>query len=103
MVWDSLLIMLLFGMPAFALAAPRTMRVDYYHTGNASEEHFSLDRVGVEPLEWPGAAARAVDGTNLGKYSFEVSDAASSRVLFSRGFASIYGEWETTAEAKKRM
>ena len=45
MVRRILLIMLLSGMPAAALAAPRTMRVDYYHTGNASEERFSLDRV----------------------------------------------------------
>jgi hypothetical protein len=79
------------------------MRVDYYHTGNASEEGFSLDRVIVEHLEWPGNPARNVDDTNLGKYFFEVSDAATGRVLFSRGFASVYGEWETTAEAKERM
>ncbi len=103
MVRRLLFLMLSSGLPAFALAAPRTMRVDYYHTGNASEERFSLDRVVVEPLEWPGSPARAVDGTNLGKYFFEVSDAASGRVLFSRGFASIYGEWETTAQAKERM
>ena len=103
MVRRILLIMLLSGMPAAALAAPRTMRVDYYHTGNASEERFSLDRVVLEPLEWPGNPARDVDDTNLGKYFFEVSDTASNRVLFSRGFASVYGEWETTAEAKERM
>jgi hypothetical protein len=90
-------------MPALLLAAPRTMRVDYYHTGSAKEEHFSLDRVVVEPLEWPGNPARDIDDTNLGKYFFEVSDAASGRVLFSRGFASVYGEWETTDEAKERM
>ena len=34
--------------------AARTMRVDYYHTGTATEERFSLDRVVLEPLEWPG-------------------------------------------------
>src|SRR5262249_32454859 len=39
--------------------------------------------------------------TNRGKYFFEVADAASGQTRFSRGFASIYGEWETTAEAKK--
>jgi hypothetical protein len=81
-------------------AAPRTMRVDYYHTGNASEERFALDRIVVEPLEWPGNPARAIDNTNLGKYFFEVLDRASNLLLFSRGFASIYGEWETTDEAK---
>ena len=30
---------------SMASAAPQTMRVDYYHTGNAKEERFSLDRV----------------------------------------------------------
>ncbi len=81
-------------------AAPRTLRVDYYHTGNATEERFSLDRLAVEPLEWPGNLARAIDDTNLGKYLFEAIDRGTNRVLYSRGFASIFGEWETTAEAK---
>jgi IgA Peptidase M64/Peptidase M64 N-terminus len=81
-------------------AAPRTLRVDYFHTGNASEEVFSLDRVVLEPLPWPGNPRRPVDETNLGKYFFEVVDRKTNRVLYSRGFASVYGEWETTGEAK---
>ncbi len=85
-----------------ALAAPpRTFRVDYYHTGNAKTELFSLDRVVVEPLPWPGNPDRPVDDTNLGKYRFEVYDPASRAVLYSRGFCSIYGEWELTEEATK--
>ncbi len=83
-----------------AAAAPPTMRVDYYHTGTATEEHFSLDRVVIEPLPWPGNLSQAIDATDRGKYLFEVVDAAGGRTLFSRGFNSIYGEWETTAEAK---
>jgi hypothetical protein len=80
--------------------AAQTMRLDYYHTGNDKEERFSFDRVVIEPLPWPGNPARAIDRTNLGKYLFEVVDDASGRTLYSRGFSSIYGEWETTAEAK---
>jgi len=83
-----------------AAAGAATMRVDYYHTGNATEERFSLDRVVIEPLPWPGSPAHPLDGTNRGKYFFEVSDVATGRLLFSRGFSSIYGEWETTAEAR---
>ena len=81
-------------------AEPPTLRVDYFHTGNANEEHFSLDRVVVEPLPWPGNPAQPLDDTNLGKYLFEVADSATGQLRFSRGFSSIYGEWETTAEAK---
>jgi IgA peptidase M64/peptidase M64-like protein len=85
---------------ALLLTAPQTLRVDYYHTGNVSEERFSLDRIVVEPLPWPGNPSRAIDDTNRGKYFFEVVDAADGRTLYSRGFSSIYGEWETTGEAK---
>jgi hypothetical protein len=81
-------------------AAVLTMRVDYYHTGNEKQEHFSLDRIVVEPLPWPGNPAKSIDTTERGKYFFEVIDAASNKILYSRGFASVYGEWETTAEAK---
>ena len=83
-----------------AIAAPQTMRLDYYHTGDASQEVFSVDRVVIEPLPWPGDPAQAIDSSNLGKYLFEVRDAQSKQLLYSRGFASIYGEWETTDEAK---
>src|ERR1700693_3102426 len=102
MIRELAFIMLLSGMPAFARAAPATMRVDYYHTGNALEERFSLDRVVVEPLEWPGNPARVLDDTDLGKYFFQVAGVGSGRILYSRGFASVFGEWETTAEAKEK-
>ncbi len=76
------------------------MRVDYYHTGNATREVFSVDRVVIEPLPWPGSPSQAIDASNYGKYFFEVRDQKTKKVLYSRGFASIYGEWETTDEAK---
>jgi hypothetical protein len=82
-------------------APPKTMRVDYYHTGNDKEERFSVDRVVLEPLPWAGNPSKPLDDTNRGKYFFEVIDAASGRALYSRGFSSIYGEWETTAEARQ--
>lgn len=82
-------------------AAPETMRLDFYHTGNIDQELLSIDRVVIEPLPWPGHPDKNIDNTNLGKYLFEVYDKGSNRLLFSRGFNSIYGEWETTDEAKK--
>ena len=83
------------------LAAPETMRLDYYHTGNAKQETFSIDRVVIEPLPWPGNTTKNIDNSNLGKYLFEVKEQGTQRLLYSRGFASIYGEWETTDEASK--
>ena len=78
-----------------------TMRLDYFHTGNTSEELFSVDRIVLEPLPWPGNPNRPIDLTNRGTYFFEVSELSTGRVLYSRGFSSIYGEWITTGEAKK--
>jgi IgA Peptidase M64/Peptidase M64 N-terminus len=96
----SFAIFALLALCATAEAATPTMRLDYYHTGNAAQEMFSVDRVVIEPLPWPGNPQKNIDETNLGKYLFEVRDRANNRLLYSRGFASIYGEWETTDEAK---
>ncbi|HZQ25310.1 MAG TPA: M64 family metallopeptidase [Terriglobales bacterium] len=81
-------------------ATPATMRLDYYHSGKVGQETFSLDRIVVEPLPWPGDPGKNVDDSNLGNYFFEVDDTASGRTLYSRAFNSIYGEWITTDEAK---
>src|SRR5829696_9293843 len=90
----------LFFSVSTAIASTPTMRVDYYHTGDASQEVFSVDRVVIEPLPWPGNPAQSIDSSNLGKYIFEIRDLKTKQLLYSRGFASIYGEWETTDEAK---
>ncbi len=75
------------------------MRVDYYHTGNSHAEWFSLDRIVLEPLEWPGNLNKAIDESQLGEYLFEVRERDSGKLVYSRGFNSVFGEWKTTAEA----
>lgn len=78
----------------------RTLRFDYVHAGTAAEEQVCLDGFRIEG-EWVGSHAALIDDTNLGKYLFVVVDPATNRSIYSRGFASIYGEWETTGEAKQ--
>ena len=87
-------------MASVLVAAAATMRVDYYHPGDAKNEIFSLDRIVIEPLPWPGNLRRTIDETNSGKYIFEVRNRGTNRLLYSRGFSSIFGEWEITEEAK---
>ena len=77
----------------------KTMRVDYIRSGGLGQEIIALDQI-VSDGPWGGSRTRLVDDLNLGKYRFEVIDRRTNRVLYSRGFASIYGEWETTAEAR---
>ena len=80
--------------------APATLRVDFYHAGNHETEMFSLDRVVMEPLPWTGNMNHPIDGTLRGKYLFEIVDPDTGEVAWSRSFSSIYGEWETTREAR---
>ena len=86
---------------AATAAPPATLRLDYFHTGGPGTEVYAVDRVSREPLPWPGHADRVTDDGNAGVYRFEVRD-GSGRLLHSRGFASIFGEWVTTAEAAER-
>jgi hypothetical protein len=94
------LVAILTSPPSYA-EQPQTMRVDFYHTGNRDLELFSLDQVVLEPLPFPGNMLQAIDSTFRGKYAFAVVDPDSGNVAWSRSFSSIYGEWETTGEARE--
>ncbi|MFO1395107.1 MAG: M64 family metallopeptidase [Steroidobacteraceae bacterium] len=83
---------------ARADGTPATIRVDYYHTGGQDLDVYAVGRVVVEPLPWPGNPARAIDGTNLGNFRFLVRDAQGT-LLYSRGYDTVFAEWETTPEA----
>src|ERR1700687_4173960 len=103
-VFASLLLLCCFRVsvaPRFAAgsSAPRTLRVDYYHIENSHDEWFSLDRVVLEPLEWPGNLNKSIDESQLGEYLFEVRERGSVKLLYARGFNSVFGEWKTTEEA----
>lgn len=89
-------------LAAAALAAagpPATLRLDYIHTGKAGQEQFHLDRIRIEG-PWPGPPSGRIDTSGLGLYQFEVRDARTGALWYSRGFASIFGEWQSTPEAK---
>src|ERR1051325_6091189 len=99
-------IVFLFATAAFAASfdevfLDKTMRVNYFHTGNHGEEIIALDSV-VSDGPWPGSRTRLIDTLNLGNYFYEVIDRDTNQPVYSRGFASVFGEWQTTDEAKER-
>jgi len=96
--WLACAAWLALGAAAYAADEPGTLRVDYFHTGGRGVEIFALDRLVVEPLPWPGHPARNVDSGEPGVYRYEVRD-PDGRLVYARGFASIFGEWVTTAAA----
>jgi len=77
-----------------------TLRVDLYHTGNASEEFFTLDRV-LREGSWAGSRVNLVDREETGRYLATVTDLATGRLLAARRFDSIFGEYRTTPDAGK--
>ncbi len=92
-------LLLMTSMPTHA-ATPPTLRVDIQHSGDGKIERYALDRVVVEPLPWPGNPDQLLDPTNRGSQKFEVADAATGKLLYSRGYATVFGEWRTTDEAQ---
>lgn len=78
----------------------KTLRFDYRHTGTAGEEHVAPERFRIEG-DWAGSRTRLLDTSNLGKYLFVVVDPRTNVPIWSQGFSSIYGEWETTGEARR--
>ncbi len=79
----------------------KTMRVDYFHSGTANEEHFAIDRI-LNDGPWSGSKTQLIDPLEFGLYFFEITDPTTSQVLYSRGFASVFGEWQTIPEAKEK-
>ncbi len=78
---------------------PKTMRLDYYHAGDAKSEHFFVDEVIEEPY-WAGNKNYLVDERTMGNHIFKVLDKASGKVIYSRGYSTLFNEWQATPEAK---
>ena len=76
----------------------KTMRLDYYHSGTSREEHFSIDQI-VSDGKWPGSTTVLIDKLELGLYFFEAMDVTSGKIIYSRGFSSVFGEWQSIPEA----
>ncbi len=76
----------------------KTLRIDYYHTGTKGEEQFSFDQACLEG-PWPGSRVHLEDALNMGEYLARVYDVATGTLIFSRGYSSMFNEWQTTDEA----
>ncbi len=76
-----------------------TLRVDLVHHGCASEEGYSLLELRREGA-WAGSRVHLVDPTNLGCHQVRLYDLATNALIYSRGFCTLFGEWQATDEAK---
>jgi hypothetical protein len=83
----------------------KTMRIDYYHFGDAKEEFVTIDQI-YQQGRWAGNPKHLVDSFNNGRYTIKIYDRDSNKLIYSRGFDSYFGEYQTTdpaLEGKKRV
>src|SRR5512142_2772333 len=76
----------------------KALRIDLYQTGDAKSETVTIRRLAEEPL-WPESKTGLLPPFDYGRYAFKVYDAASNRLIFSRGFDSMFAEYKTTSPA----
>lgn len=78
----------------------RTMRIDYYHIGDASSELVTIDQVYQQRI-WAGSFKNLTDKFNNGAYYYKIYDDASKKLIYSKGFDSYFKEYQTSDEAAK--
>lgn len=76
----------------------QTLRIDYYHSGNAGEEYLTLDKIYRQDI-WAGNPGNLIQNYNMGKYSAKVYDLASNTLIFSTGYSTTFSEYQTTGPA----
>ena len=77
-----------------------SLRLDYYITGNDKTTEYCFKEMIREPY-WGGSKTNLIDSLDFGNYFVEMYDASNGKLIFSRGYCNLFGEWQTTDEAKR--
>jgi len=78
----------------------KTLRIDYFLAGNNNEENVYFRDMMEEPY-YGGPHNNMVSLMNTGTYRYCLIDSASGKLLFAKGFCSLFQEWKGTHEAKE--
>ena len=78
----------------------KSLRIDYFHTGDWQSEMYSIDKLIEEPY-WGGTKTNLIDPFDYGKYRCKVYDLTTNTLIFTYSYSTMFSEWQTTAEAKK--
>jgi hypothetical protein len=77
----------------------KVLRFDFMLAGNSQKTLVYPVGMKEEQL-FGGSHENLIDPFDYGNFKYEVFDAAENRLLYSRGFCTLFQEWQTTAEAK---
>ncbi len=78
----------------------KTMRIDYFMTGNTNQEIITIDQI-YQTDKWAGNPDKLIDDLNNGLYYIKIYSINSNKLIFSKGFSCIFGEYKTTIPAKE--
>ncbi len=76
-----------------------SLRIDYYLMGDANKTAIGLEQLKREPF-WGGPVNNLTDPLDYGEFRIEVLDSVSGKLIYSRGFSTLFQEWQTTDEAR---
>jgi len=79
----------------------RTLRFDYYHSGSFEAEYVMPDELILEGI-WAGPRKNLIDPFDYGANKIMVYDSISDKLIFTRGFSSLFIEYQATEEAKSQ-
>lgn len=74
-----------------------TMRIDYFHIGDATTEMFTIDKIYRYGI-WAGSLNNLIDNLNNGKYYHKIYDAATGNLIYSKGYDTFFGEYATSKD-----
>jgi len=78
----------------------KTLRFDYTRAGDKDTAMVFFEQLKQEPF-WGGSHKNLIDKFDLGDYKLQVFDSISGQLIYSRGYSSLFPEWQETPEAKK--
>jgi len=79
----------------------KVLRFDFMLAGNSQKTTVYPVGMKEEPY-WAGSNTNLKDPFNYGNFKYEVFDETDNNLIYSRGFCTLFQEWQTTSEAGKQ-
>lgn len=77
-----------------------SLRMDVFQCGTSESSHYVFERFIIEP-HFGGSKVNLVDPFNFGTNRVKVIDAQTNTLIYSRGYNTLFREWQTTEEATR--
>jgi hypothetical protein len=77
----------------------KVLRFDFMLSGNSQKTLVFPAGMKEEPV-YAGSKVNLTGTFDYGNFKYEVFDVADNSLIYSRGFSTLFQEWQTTAEAK---